>query len=201
MPQLNSVFRCLALAGALFSTGAWAQSVSLLAHNGAATPGGVAVVDVDFNFSGPYSLLSLYLQFDYDTSLVWEQASSAVTWGGNTAALDSTLLGLKAGGATIDLTTPSAGQFIISGLFGLAPPSLAGTATLHAAFRLPQNAAIGSVWGLAIYSRVSDDVSGVEVELGMPASVTAVPEPAGGWLMAAGLAGLAVLARRRAAAC
>jgi hypothetical protein len=189
----------LVWAGSAVCVGASAQTVKLLTHNASAWPGGIAIVDIDLDFAGPYKLLSLDLQVDYASALTWNQGLSTLTWAGVTAGLDATVASLNDGGASV-LVTPNPATFAIGGAFAFSPPPLSGTATLHAAFALPQGMAPGAVSWMTVSARISDDDTGIEVPMSMPASITAMPEPSAAWLMVAGLAGLAGLTRRRVAA-
>jgi hypothetical protein len=199
LPNRKTLLCCLACAGAVVCIGTSAQTVKLLAHNASALPGGIATVDIDLDFAGPYKLLSLDLQVDYGNVLTWNQELSTFSWAGVTARLDATVAGLNAGGAAV-LVTSNPATFAISSAFALSPPPLTGTATLHAAFALPQGMAPGTTSWMTVSARISDDDTGIEVPFSLPALVTAMPEPSAVWLMVAGLAGLAGLSRRRAAA-
>ncbi len=177
--------------------------VSAQAGNASAAVGGTAVVDIDFDFFGGYPLLSLDLNLGYDSlMLAWDQAGSSVTVLGATQSLDAFLAAL---GSSTGLLDPSVvvndvpGSLSFSATVPAAPP-ITGRVSLHAAFQLLPGLGLGQNTGMTVTGMVVEDSLGLETPFSLTPLVSAVPEPAGAWLMVAGLAGLAALARRRSAA-
>lgn len=177
-------------------------SVSAQAGNASAGVGGTAVVDIDFDFFGGYPLLSLDLNVVYDPlMLTWNQAGSSVTVLGATQSLDAFLAALGASTGPLDpsvVVNDAPGSLSFSATVPAAPP-VTGRLSLHAAFQMLPGLGLGQATGLTVTGMVVEDSLGQDTPFSLTPSVSAVPEPAGAWLMAAGLAGLAGLARRRSA--
>lgn len=199
----------LALALALMATQAGAAvaalpSVSVQAGNASAAAGGTAVVDIDFMFSDGYPLLSLDLNVGFDAlKLGWDRAASTVTILGSTQSLDALLAALGSNPGPLDPSVVV--NDAVPGLLSFsasvpAAPALTGLLSLHAAFQLLPALGQGQSSGLTVSGMVVEDSLGAETAFALTPSVSAVPEPAGVWLMVCGLAGIGALLRRRSAA-
>ncbi len=203
MPKLKLLPLALALMAAQASAVLSIPSVAVQAGNASAGVGGTAVVDIDFDFFGGYPLLSLDLNLGYDPlMLAWNQAGSSVTVLGATQSLDALLAALGASPGPLDpsvVVNDAPGSLSFSATVPAAP-AVTGRVSLHAAFQLLPGLGLGQNTGLTAAGMVVEDSQGLETPFSLAPSVSAVPEPAGAWLMVAGLAGLAGLARRRSAA-
>ena len=177
--------------------------VTAQAGNASAGVGGTAVVDINFDFFNGYPLLALDLNVGYDSLLLaWDQAGSSVTILGATQSLDAFLAALGSSPGPLDpsvVVNDVPGSLSLSVTVPAAPP-VTGRLSLHAAFQLLPGLGLGQNTGLTVAGMLVEDSLGLETPFALTASVSAVPEPAGAWLMAAGLAGLAGLARRRSLA-
>lgn len=177
--------------------------VTAQAGNASAGVGGTAVVDIDFDFFDGYPLLALDLNVGYDAGmLAWDQAGSSVTVLGATQSLNAFLTAL---GSSSDPLDPSVVINDVPGNLSFsatvpAAPLVTGRLSLHAAFQLLPGFGLGQNTGLTVTGMLVEDSQGLETPFALTPSVSVVPEPAGAWLMVAGLAGLAALARRRSVA-
>lgn len=196
LPSLATL-RVLALAAALAGSAAGAQTIAVTAQNASAAASGMAIVDIQFAFDGPYRLLAVDMSVDYDASLLsWDQAATTLSILGTTDTLDNVLADVNTNMIATTTLFSSPGSFALAAVPFNAPP-LAGMLTLHAAFHLLPSMTPGASAAVLVSGNISEDTTGIETVFSTSATVSAVPEVSAGWLLAAGLAGLAALAQRR----
>jgi hypothetical protein len=198
------LLRSLALAAALGCAGAHASSVDVTAANAFGFPGGTAVVDIDFSFTGPYHLDSLALRIEFDPlALAWDRPATTFTYAGTTRSLDAAVTAFNA--LFIAQASVAAGSdHVALNLRFFNPPPLDSVVSLHAAFTLLSPAMDDGAWSdLRVFGQTVEQTKLGEI-IDTPFltsarinTVAAVPEPHAAGLFAAGLLALGALVHRR----
>jgi hypothetical protein len=193
--------RALALAAALASSAASAQTVAVSAQNAFGVAGGTAIVDIDFAFAGTYRLLSANLTVGFDAArLQWDRGATTLSVFGSTRTLDDVVTDANSNLIAAVQLTAGPDSFSLSAR-PFNPPPLNSVLSLHVAFTLLPTMVDGASTNVTASGRVAHDdfAFGIETPFSVSARVATlspVPEPSAAWLLAAGLIGVAGVMRR-----